>query len=65
MVIVVLFLSDLVTLAIAAEDRYTLKATNGIAFSEFCGYETWQYVAPSQTNDQMKIIAANRDDRCL
>jgi hypothetical protein len=54
MLIGVVFLS-----ALAAQDRFTLKAPNGIAFSEFRGYETWQYVAPSQTNDQIKIIAAN------
>jgi hypothetical protein len=32
--------------ALAAQDRFTLKAPNGIAFSEFRGYETWQSVAP-------------------
>jgi hypothetical protein len=42
-----------------AQDRFALKTPNGIAFSEFGGYETWQYVAPSVTNDQIKIIAAN------
>ena len=45
--------------AFAAEDRFTLKAPNGIEFSEFRGYESWQYVAPSVTNDQIKVIAAN------
>ncbi len=33
--------------ALAAQNRFTLKAPNGIAFSEFRGYETWQSVAPS------------------
>jgi hypothetical protein len=42
-----------------AQDRFALKTPNEIAFSEFGGYETWQYVAPSVTNDQIKIIAAN------
>jgi hypothetical protein len=45
--------------ALAAEDRFALKSPNGIAFSEFRGYETWQYVSPSVTKDQIKIIAAN------
>jgi hypothetical protein len=46
-------------LALAAQDRYTLKVPGGLAFAEFKGYETWQFVAPSQVDDGMKIIAAN------
>lgn len=37
--------------ALAAQDRFTLKAPNGIAFSEFKGYEAWQVIAPSQPDD--------------
>jgi Cytochrome P460 len=56
-----LFLSVLVALALAAQDRYTLKVPNGLAFSEFRGYEDWQVVAPSQTDAQnvMRVILAN------
>jgi len=32
-----------------AQDRFTLKAANGIALSEFRGYDEWQMIAPSQT----------------
>jgi Cytochrome P460 len=46
-------------MAIAAQDRYTLKVPNGPAFSEFKGYEDWQYVAVSQTETGVKVIAAN------
>ena len=55
------FLSVLVALALAAQDRYTLKVPNGLAFSEFRGYEDWQFVAPSQTDAQnvMRVILAN------
>jgi len=55
------FLSVLVALAMAAQDRYTLKVPNGIAFSEFRGYEDWQIVAPSQTDaaNVMRVILAN------
>ena len=35
-------------LAIAAQDKYTLKVPNGLAFSEFRGYEAWQVVSISQ-----------------
>jgi len=45
--------------ALAAQDRFTLKIPNGPAFSEFKGYETWQNVAVSQTETSLKIIAAN------
>ncbi len=45
--------------ALAAQDRFALKAPNGIAFQEFKGYETWQDVAVSQVDDGIKLIAAN------
>jgi hypothetical protein len=55
------FLSVLVALAMAAQDRYTLKIPNGIAFSDFRGYEDWQVVAPSHTDasNVMRVIVAN------
>ena len=39
-----------VTMALAAQsqDRFTLKSSNGIAFSEFKGYEAWQLISTSQ-----------------
>src|SRR5579862_4375281 len=46
-------------LALAAQDRLTLKVPNGPAFSDFKGYEDWQNVAVSQTQTSVKIIAAN------
>lgn len=49
----------LVALAFAAQDKYTVKVPNGLAFSEFRGYENWQYVASSITDDRMKIIGGN------
>ena len=45
--------------ALAAQNRHTLKVPNGLAFSEFKGYETWQDVAVSQTEISLKVIAAN------
>jgi hypothetical protein len=35
-------------LAAQAPDRFALKASNGIAFSQFKGYESWQLIATSQ-----------------
>ncbi len=46
-------------MALAAQDRFTLKVPNGLAFAEFKGYENWQYVAVSQTESGIKVIAAN------
>jgi hypothetical protein len=46
-------------LALAAQDRYTLKIPDGLAWSEFRGYEDWQDVAVSQTETSLKVIAAN------
>ena len=45
--------------AFAAQDRDSLKVPDGLSFSEFKGYETWQGVASSATKDQIKMILAN------
>lgn len=45
--------------AVAAQDRATLKVPQGLSFSEFKGYETWQPVAVSQVQDGLKLISAN------
>lgn len=52
-------LAVLCSMALAAQDRSTLKVPNGLAFSEFKGYETWQDVAVSQTENGLKVIAGN------
>src|SRR5215203_6176774 len=40
-----------VVVAAQSQDRFTLKSANGIAFSEFRGYEAWQMIATSQPDD--------------
>ena len=45
--------------AIAAQDRFMLKVPDGLAFSDFKGYDTWQAVAPSATEGSIKAILAN------
>ena len=52
-------LSVAVTLAIAAQDKYTLSVPKGLAFSDFRGYENWQVVAVSQTENLLKVMVAN------
>ena len=46
-------------LALAAQDKYSLQIPDGLAWSDFRGYEDWQNVAVSQTESSLKIIAAN------
>jgi hypothetical protein len=43
--------------AISAQDKYTVKVPNGLAFSEFWGYEDWQTVTVSQFESQNTIRA--------
>jgi Cytochrome P460 len=58
-VVVAVFLSVLVALAMAAQDKYTLKVPGGLAFSEFKGYESWQVVSISHDPPLMAAILAN------
>jgi hypothetical protein len=44
--------------AISEQDRYSLKVPNGLAFSEFKGYETWQVIAVS-TGGKLAVILGN------
>ncbi len=45
--------------AISAQDKYTLKVPDGLAFSEFKGYENWQLVSISQDGGLLAAILAN------
>ena len=45
--------------AFAAQDKYNVKVPNGLAFSEFRGYEAWQVVSISQDGNLMAAILAN------
>ena len=59
MVIIAVVLAVLGGRAISAQDKYTVQVPNGLAFSEFRGYEDWQTVAVSQTEDALAAILAN------
>ncbi len=48
------------------DDKYILKGPNGVAFSDFRGYETWPAVSVSQVEGNagvmgrgLKVIVAN------
>jgi hypothetical protein len=45
--------------AMSAQDKYSVKVPNGLAFSEFRGYESWQVVSISRDGDLMAAIVAN------
>src|SRR5271154_5197806 len=58
-VIIAVALAAVGGLALAAQDKYTLQVPNGLAFSDFRGYEDWQPVAVSQTDNLLKVMVAN------
>jgi hypothetical protein len=45
--------------AISAQDKYTLQVPNGLAFSEFRGYEGWPVIAISENNGKIAVIVGN------
>jgi hypothetical protein len=45
--------------ALSAQDKATLQVPNGLAFSEFKGYEDWSAVAVSQTGETIEVILGN------
>ena len=58
-VFVGVFLSVLVALALAAQDKYTVKVPGGLAFSEFRGYEAWQAISISRNEKAVAVILGN------
>ena len=46
-------------IAVAAQDKYTVKVPDGLAFAEFRGFEAWQTVAVSQSGDKIEVILGN------
>ena len=45
--------------AISAQDKYSLKTSSGVAFSDFRGYEDWQVVSSARTDEVLKVIVGN------
>jgi Cytochrome P460 len=54
-----LVLAVLGGMALAQQDKYTLRVPGGLVFSEFRGYEGWQVVATSQNDKLVAVILAN------
>ncbi len=49
----------LVVTAVYAQDKYSLKSPDGIAFSDFTGYEDWSVVSSARTDEVQKVIVGN------
>jgi hypothetical protein len=45
--------------AISAQDKYTVEVPNGLAFSEFRGYEDWSVIAISENMGLFAVIMGN------
>ena len=45
--------------AVSAQDKYALKIPNGLAFSEFRGYEGWSVISLSHNGDKVAAILGN------
>ena len=45
--------------AMSAQDKYSLKVPNGLAFSEFTGYESWQVISISHNGELIAVILGN------
>jgi hypothetical protein len=57
--IATIWLAALGVLAVSAQDKYAVKVPDGLPFSDFRGYEDWQVVAVSQSDDLLKAMVAN------
>jgi hypothetical protein len=45
--------------AVYAQDKYSLKSPDGVAFADFTGYEDWSVVSSARTDEVLKVIVAN------
>ncbi|MEG9437203.1 cytochrome P460 family protein [Edaphobacter sp. HDX4] len=52
-------LAVLVTAAVYSQEKYSLKSPDGVAFSDFKGYEDWAVVSSARTDEVLKVIVAN------
>ena len=57
--IIIVSASIVAGIALAAQDRYTVKVPGGLAFSEFRGYEGWQAISTSTTDKAVAVILGN------
>src|SRR5436305_9470589 len=58
-VIIAVLLALLGNTAVHAQDKYSLKSPDGVAFSDLRGYEDWSVVSSARTDEVLKVIVAN------
>jgi hypothetical protein len=47
------------TTTVYAQEKYSLKSPDGVAFSDFKGYEGWAMVSSARTDEVLKVIVAS------
>jgi Cytochrome P460 len=57
--VVITVVATLGGITLAAQDKYTVKVPNGLAFSEFSGYEGWPVIAISENGGKIAVIVGN------
>ena len=45
--------------SVYSQEKYSLKSPDGVAFSDFKGYEDWAVVSSARTDEVLKVIVAN------
>src|SRR5437763_11122471 len=58
-VIIAVLLALLGNTAVHAQDKYSLISPDGVAFSDFRGYEDWSVVSSAHQEEVLKVIVAN------
>ena len=59
LVLIAVLLPVLSSMAISGQDKYTVQVPNGLAFSEFKGYEDWKVISVSHSGDVLAVILGN------
>ena len=57
--IATVWLAMLGSIAMSAQDKYSVKVPGGLAFSEFRGYESWQAISISRSEKAVAVILGN------
>ena len=47
--------------AISAQDKYTLQVPGGLSFSEFRGYEKWEVISTSKSDEVLAVTVGNAE----
>ena len=58
-ILIVLASMWIAALTMSAQNSADVTSPNGIALSEFKGYEAWETIAPSVSKDGVKVIVGN------